>query len=108
VVSTGWIEVVGWSMSSLLFENFRKSVVFKCKENGIVLAAISISFLEPATCSDLELVLGTITGITSALFKTGTLTAEWTFIELLFGAAVLGTVIGPVMVAFNPVFKLAL
>jgi hypothetical protein len=54
------------------------------------------------------LVLGTITGITSALFKTGTLTAEWTFIELLFGAAVLGTVIGPVMVAFNPVFKLAL
>jgi hypothetical protein len=95
-------------MSSLLFENFRKSVVFDCKENGIVLAAIPIAFLETATCSDMELVLGTITGMTSALFKTGTLAAERTFVELLFEAAAPGTVIGPVIVVFNPVLKFTL
>jgi hypothetical protein len=95
-------------MSSLLFENFRKSVVFDCKENGIVLAAIPIAFLETATCSDMELVLGTITGMTSALFKTGTLAAERIFVELLFGAAPLETVRGPVIVVFNPVFKFTL
>lgn len=101
-------ETVGLSTSSLLLDNFRKSVAFDCKENASVLPEPPASFLDSAGNSDLILVLGTITGMTSDLLKVGRLAVELILVELLFRVVALGTAAELAAIVFGLEFKLIL
>lgn len=72
----------------------------------MVLPAIPNSFLDSAAGSNLELVLGTITGMKSDLLRIGTLAAEADFEGFFFKAATLGSDAEPAKFVFGPVLKL--